>query len=168
MAFSKTIGKRLQGSFPGTITRGGDQLVQARTIAEDINFGAPIKLDAANNQWKNFEAADAETDILGIAVRSVKQGATLVGDQTLTPANSDMDTLTRGFISVEVVAGTPVVGGAVYVVKTVGDSGLAVGDFSATSSIGTGVTVTVANMLFTSPKNSVNNTAEVHVLAARI
>lgn len=136
MAFRKTIGKRLQGSFAGTITRGGDQLTQARTIAEDIKFGAPIKLDAAKNQWKNFEASDAETVIMGIAVRSIKQAATLVGDQELTPANSDMDALTRGFIAVKVANGSPAINGTPYVITRIGSTGLLIGDFVADEFVG--------------------------------
>lgn len=171
MAVSKVIGKRLGGSFPGAITRTGDQLVQARTIAEIIKFGAPVKFDAVNNQWQNFENGDAETDIVGFAVRAVKQALQFADQSTdQYPANSDADVLTRGFIAVEVKAGTPAPGGQVFVVETVGDSGLEIGDVVATSSIGTGVTVALptAYAQFTTPKDAVNNTAEVHVLVSRV
>lgn len=167
---SRVIGKALGGAYPGAITRSGDQLVQARTIAEIIKFGAPVKFDATNNQWLNVDAGDAETVVVGIAVRAVKQ-ALEYADQSAAqyPANSDCDVLTRGFIAVEIASGTPAVNGQVYVVVTVGDSGLEVGDFVTTAVVGTtGAAVAVANMKYTSTKNSVTNTAEVHVLTSRI
>lgn len=167
---SKVIGKRLQGSFKGAITRTGDQLVQARTSAEIIAFGAPCKFDTANNQWKNFEALDAESVIVGFAVRKVGQSAAYLAQADEYVAGSDVDLLTRGFIAVAVLAGTPVVGGVVYVVLTAGDSGLAIGDVVATNSIGTGTVVTLPTSFarFTTPKDSVSGTAEVHVLVARV
>lgn len=170
MPVSKVIGKTLQGAFPGTITRSGDQLVQARTIAEVIKFGAPVKFDATNNQWLNVDAGDAETVVMGVAVRSIKQSLSFADqDSNEYPANSDADVITRGYVAVTIAAGTPALFGTVYVVVTVGDSGLAVGDFVTTAVVGTtGAAVAVANMKYTTLKDSVSGTAEVHILTTRI
>ena len=136
MTFSKVIGKALQGSFPGTPSRSGDQLIQARTAAEIIKFGDPLKFDAANNQWKNIEAGDSASDIVGFAVRAIKQALTYQTQADEYPANSDVDALTRGFIAVTVAAGTPTLGGQVYVINAVGTSGLAIGDIITTAFLG--------------------------------
>ena len=168
---SKVIGKKLGGSFPGTITRGGHQLVQARTTAEITKFGLPAVLDAANNQWRPFDTADAESDIVGFFTRQVRQANDFANqDKNENPAGYDVDILSQGFVAVEVTAGTPAVGGQVYVVKTVGDSGLAIGDVVATNSIGTGTVVTLPLSFarFTTLKDDVTDTAEVHVLVNRI
>jgi len=137
MSISKTIGKALQGSFPGSITRSGDQLVQARTIAEIIKFGAPVKFDATNNQWLNIDESDAGTVVMGVAVRAVKQALAFADQDTNEyPANSDADVITRGFVAVTVANGSPALGGQVYVMNKANGSGLEVGDFVTSLFVG--------------------------------
>lgn len=136
MAFSKVIGKALQGAYPGSVSRSGDQLIQARTAAEIIKFGAPLKFDSANNQYKNIEAGDGASDIIGFAVRAIKQALTYQTQADEYPANSDIDALTRGFIAVKVASGSPALGGKVYVINSVGTSGLAIGDIITTAFLG--------------------------------
>ena len=157
----------MPGHYPGAVSRGGDQLIEAHINPNALSFGDPLKL--VDNKWEKIETSDAETLAVGVAVRSVEQGTTYPSsDGFEIAADRDVDGLIRGYIAVEVKDGSPAVLGQVYIIDAPGDSGLLAGDFVTTVTVGTGTTIAPANWKYRTAKDSVNNTAEIHILAARI
>ena len=105
--------------FPGTISRSIDDIIESIVNGEtsaSIAFGAPVAL--VSGAVKNVSADN--TDIIGIAVRTVKTEETYGGADPVYKAKEMVDVLKRGTVSVLVSNGSPSAGGTVYIVKATG------------------------------------------------
>lgn len=105
--------------FPGTISRSIDDVVESIVNGEStasIAFGAPVAL--VSGTVKNTSADN--TNIIGIAVRTVKTEETYGGDNPVYKAKEMVDVLKRGTVSVLVSNGSPAAGGTVHIVKATG------------------------------------------------
>ena len=105
--------------FPGTISRSIDDIVESIVNGEStasIAFGAPVAL--VSGAVKNVSADN--TNIIGIAVRTIKTEETYGGDNPVYKPKEMVDVLKRGSVSVLVSNGSPAAGGTVYIVKATG------------------------------------------------
>lgn len=70
----KVIGKTLDYGFPGTVSRASDTVIMAFPVVNGpIKFGAPVAFVAEKNAVAPVTAGTAAADIIGIAVREVRQ-----------------------------------------------------------------------------------------------
>ena len=105
--------------FPGTVSRSVDDIIESIVNGESsasIAFGAPVAL--VSGAVKNTSADN--TNIIGIAVRTVKTEETYGGADPVYKAKEMVDVLKRGSVAVLVSNGSPVAGGTVHVVKATG------------------------------------------------
>ena len=105
--------------FPGTVSRSIDDIIESIVNGESsasIAFGAPVAL--VSGAVKNTSADN--TNIIGIAVRTVKTEETYGGADPVYKAKEMVDVLKRGSVAVLVSNGSPVAGGTVHVVKATG------------------------------------------------
>lgn len=129
---------RMPSGVAGSVTRNLDSTVESvflNSAKPVLAYGAPVKL--VSGKAEPFEAGDDALDFYGVMARTAPSisGSTA---QTFASQVPNTDTaqgvLTRGYINVSCKVGTPVRGGAVYV-RMVADTGKAIGDFEATSSV---------------------------------
>ena len=142
--------------FPGTISRSIDDVVESIVNGEStasIAFGAPVAL--VSGKVKNTSADN--TDIIGIAVRTIKTEETYGGGDPVYKPNEMVDVLKRGSVAVTVSTGSPAAGGTVYVVKATG---------AIRTTADSSNTVQMSNWKFKGPKDA-NNVAEI-VLTERV
>ena len=107
--------------FPGNVSRSIDDVIESRANADvtAIAFGAPVALVAGG--VKNVSAT--YTDVIGIAVRTIKTEKTYGGNDPEYAPKEMVDVLKRGTVSVlvdGVLTNAPVDGGKVYIVKATG------------------------------------------------
>ena len=142
--------------FPGTISRSIDDIIESIASGEStasIAFGAPVAL--YNGAVVNTSAD--HTDIIGIAIRTVKTEETYGGGDPAYKPHEMVDVLKRGSVAVLVSNGSPAAGGKVYVVKATG---------AIRTSADSSNTVEMAGWKFKGGKDS-NNVAEI-VLTERV
>lgn len=167
MAVSRVIGKQVGGSFPGTPSRSGDQLIQVKLASGEIEFGTPVS--QTENEYEPFDGD--ETTLAGIAVRKVGQPNVYVGqaDYNKYLDGEDCDALTRGFITVKIADKTSlVIGLPVSIVTVAGDSGFEVNDFVTSSTpMGTGSSVEITGWVYSTPAGD-DDIVEVHILTSAI
>lgn len=168
MVLTEAIGKVVLAAFAGDITTMGDSLRIARVSDGEVPFGNAVVLDTG--KYRVVEAADAETAIVGFAVRTVKQATNFADQNVLAyPDGDDMDALVRGWISVNVVSGSPAVDGAISIITVPGTTGFAIGDVvSGTPGDSTTITLATAFATFASVKDTIRGTAIVAVKLRRI
>ena len=105
--------------FPGTVSRSIDDIIESIVSGESsdpILFGAPVAL--VSGAVKNVSADN--TDIIGIAVRTIKTEESYNGADPKYMPHEMVDVLKRGSVAVSVSTGTPAAGGKVYIVKATG------------------------------------------------
>ena len=106
--------------FPGTISRSIDDIVESIPNGEAssaIAFGAPVALYQGNV----VNVSATYTDVIGVAIRTVKTEKTYGGNDPEYAPKELVDVLKRGTIVVEVPAAvTPAAGGTVYITKATG------------------------------------------------
>jgi hypothetical protein len=81
-----------------------------------IAFGAPVAL--VSGAVKNVSADN--TDVIGIAVRTIKTEETYGGADPVYKAKEMVDVIKRGSVAILVSDGSPAAGGKVYIVKATG------------------------------------------------
>lgn len=167
MAVSRVIGKQVGGSFPGTISRSGDQLVQVKLANGEIGFGRAVVLDSG----KYIEWFEDEATIHGIAVRKVGQPNVYVNqdDYNKYLDGEECDALTRGFVTVKLVDTTNfAINTSVNIVTSAGDSGFAVGDFvTSSTAMGSGSKSAISGWLYSAGVSD-DGIAEIHILTTAI
>jgi len=136
-----TIGKSLNFGFAGSYARQPDMIIQTRPNVgtADIVFGRPVMKGTVGgvDGVRNIIAGFVPSQFGGIAARQV-QSALNYADQGLNggggsyPVNAPVSVFQRGSISVICSAGTPVLGGPVYV-RVVAGTGTNIGDIEATA-----------------------------------
>jgi hypothetical protein len=110
---------KFTNGFPGTVTRSIDDIVETLASGEASNpilFGAPVALD----DGKVVNVAASKTNIIGIAMRSIKTENTYGGNDPKYNAGELVDVIKRGTVAVLVSNGTPAAGGTVHIVKATG------------------------------------------------
>ena len=108
-----------KNGFPGEVTRSIDAIIESIVSGEAsaaIAFGAPVALDGG----KVVNVSASKTDIIGIAVRSIKTENTYGGNDPKYNAKEMVDVLKRGTVAVLVSNGSPAAGGTVHIVKATG------------------------------------------------
>ena len=110
---------KFTNGFPGTVTRSIDDIVETLASGEASNpilFGAPVAL----NDGKVVNVAASKTNIIGIAMRSIKTENTYGGNDPKYNAGELVDVIKRGTVAVLVSNGSPAAGGTVHIVKATG------------------------------------------------
>ena len=105
--------------FPGTVSRSIDDIIESIVNGEStdsIAFGKPVAL--VNGAVQNVSADN--TNIIGIAVRTIKTEETYGGADPVYKAKEMVDVLKRGTVAVLVSNGSPAAGGTVHIVKATG------------------------------------------------
>lgn len=127
------IGKTLNYGYPGQISRQGDEVSRTRPVkagTANINFGAPVVIND-DGTCQLMGTGHTAAQFAGVAMRRVKSALLYVEqNRGYYAAEEACDILERGSVTVECVAGTPKVGGDVYV-YTIAASGHSVGEFAA-------------------------------------
>ena len=111
--------KSFTNGFPGTVTRSIDAIIESIVNGETtaaIPFGAPVAL--VSGTVKKVSADN--TNIIGIAVRTIKTEKTYGGGDPEYAAKEMVDVLKRGSVAVLVSNGSPAAGGTVHIVKATG------------------------------------------------
>lgn len=108
--------------FPGNVSRSIDDVIEALANggATAIAFGAPVVLDGG----KVANVVSGKTDIIGIAVRTVKTEKTYGGNDPQYEVGEMVDVLKRGTVTVLVKDEgntDAAAGGKVYIDKANGD-----------------------------------------------
>lgn len=159
------IGKTLRKGFAGNVSRSQDAVITCFAAkGEEIGFGDPVVINTDATVSKYVKGGNA-AKIIGFAVRAAKQAKDDSGEAAYK-AGEPVDVLLRGTICVQVVAGTPVPGGAVYVRTGTGE-GHTAGSLVSYASTTTGETVKLANMVFASAADA-DGIAEVTVCSRAI
>ena len=133
-----TIGKSLNHGFAGSYARQPDMIIQTRpnVDAAPIVFGRPVMqaVKAGVVGVVNITAAFEADNFLGIAAREVKSALSYSmqgqGDGGVYAPNEPVSVFERGSISVVCSAGTPALGGPVYV-RIATAAGKNIGDIEA-------------------------------------
>ncbi|MBB3808761.1 structural cement protein Gp24 [Pseudochelatococcus contaminans] len=144
---------RVPAGFAGSVSRT-DSLTIEQQIVDSAKppkaFGAFAKL--VSGRIQPLEAGDAATDVYCLTVRAYPtQSVTNTFGAAEPPASGIIDILRRGYISVNLKAGTAAKNGAVYV-RVAAVTGKAVGDIEA--ALVANETVAVAGAYFTGPADA--------------
>lgn len=142
--------------FPGTVSRSIDDVIESIVNGEasaSIAFGKPVAL--VSGTAKNVSADN--TNVIGIAVRTIKTEETYGGADPVYKAKEMVDVLKRGTVAVAVSNGSPAAGGVVYIVKATG---------AIVTAADSTNTIEMANWKFKGGKDA-NNVAEI-VLTERV
>ena len=105
--------------YAGQVSRSIDDIIEsfANSDTNPILFGAPVALVSGN--VKNVSTTN--TDLIGVAVRTIKTEQTYGGHDAKYMPNEMVDVIKRGTVCMAVPsAATPAAGGTVYVVKATG------------------------------------------------
>lgn len=135
--------------YPGQVSRSIDDIIEsfANSDTNPIVFGAPVALVSGNVQNTSAD----NTDIIGIAARTIKTEQTYGGHDAKYMPNEMVDVIKRGSVCVTVSTGSPAAGGTVYVVKATG---------AIRTTADSSNTVEMSGWRFKGPKDS-NNVAEI-------
>lgn len=152
----KVIGRKMNIGFIGTMSRSSDNVVVNRVAKEQISFGDVVVLNEDNTVSPFNFSGDEAQNIIGIAVRIIKQEMNISGQVAYLPDEA-VDILSRGSITVLSDGAKLVAGGPVYIYSS--DNGFVfTGD-----SINEKATL-ISNMVFTTGIVDGNKTAEVTIL----
>ena len=145
-----------KNGWPGAVSRSIDDIIESIASGEAssaIAFGAPVAL----YQGKVMNVSTTYTDVIGVAVRTVKTENTYAQGDAKYNAKELVDVIKRGTVAMEVpAAASPAAGGTVYITKATGKLATAA---DSTNTIQT-------NWKFKGAKDS-NNVVEV-VLTERV
>ena len=145
-----------KNGWPGTVSRSIDDIIESFANGEAtaaIKFGAPVALVSGNVT----NVSTTNTNVIGVAVRTVKTEKTYAGNDPEYAPKDLVDVIKRGTVAMAVpAAATPAAGGTVYITKATGALATAA---DSTNTIQT-------NWKFKGPKDS-NNVVEV-VLTERV
>lgn len=129
----KVIGKSLNNGFAGSFARTPDSIIATRPNKSDgdILFGAVLINDGAGGVKPSDNTFTAAA-FVGIAGRETKSALNYLDQDGggVYTQNEAVSVFQRGSIAVVCKAGTPVVGGKVYV-RIEADTGKAIGDLEA-------------------------------------
>ena len=150
----QVIGKALNYGFPGTVSRASDSVIMSFPVTEGkINFGDAVAFDAATGSVKPVDGSTQSADIIGIAVREVRQPYAEGTDGWYYKVGDVCNVIVRGSVVVEVADDTGIAArGKVYAVAGGGISAAASGN------------VQIANTIFSTGKIDGNDVAEITIL----
>ena len=134
----KVIGTSFNYGYPGTISRGGDEITRSHAVksnSADINFGDPVLIND-DFSVSRFGATGVDATFSGVAVRRVKSASVYPNQATGKYAAYEVaDVIERGPVTVRCNVGTPNATAKVYV--RILDNGAVpagvVGEFEAAS-----------------------------------
>ncbi|MDR1979767.1 MAG: hypothetical protein LBQ42_13610 [Synergistaceae bacterium] len=135
---AKTYFKNLDRGYPGALSRvheGGNTL-ESKVVAEgttvELYVGSPVALNT-EGEIVAAETAALAAKILGFVVRPYPtQGiGSIDGEDEPLQVGTVATVMRRGYMTVEVAAGTPAARGAVYVITS--GTGVPLGSISAAS-----------------------------------
>lgn len=134
------IGKDMPHGFAGCYARQPDMIVGTRPAGGEapIPYGAALVYDSGKAAVVAAGAGFAAAKFAGVAGFEIKSALTYLDQQAGRYAPGDaVSVFQRGSINVKCAGGTPVLGGAVYVLAAKSEqgdlSGAAVGDFVASA-----------------------------------
>jgi len=111
---------KFTNGYPGAVTRSIDDIIESIPSGEAsaaIAFGAPVAL----YNGKVVNVSGTYTDVIGVAVRSIKTEETYGGNNPTYKAKEIVDVLKRGTIAMEIPSAlSPAAGGTVYITKATG------------------------------------------------
>lgn len=114
----KAIGISFNNGYPGTISRLGDEISRTRPLkagTADLYFGDPVVLNT-DGTFEKFGASHTPDQFAGVAMRRVKSATQYLSqNRAFYTSLEPTDVLERGGVTVNVNAGTPTIGGAVYI-----------------------------------------------------
>ncbi len=153
----KVIGKSLNNGFAGSFARTPDSIIVTRPNMGDVNipFGSVLVYDGTGGV-KAVDGTFTADAFVGIAGRETKTALNFLdqdGGGVYQPKEA-VSVVQRGSINVVCKAGTPAVGGAVYV-RAVADTGKEIGDLEAAADGANNVVLTNAQWGGTKDANSV-------------
>ena len=106
--------------YAGQVSRSIDDIIEAIPNGESSNaipFGGVVALSSG----KVMNVSGTYTDVIGVAVRSIKTEKTYGGDDAEYGVGEIVDVLKRGTVAMSVPhALTPAAGGTVYITKATG------------------------------------------------
>ncbi len=106
--------------YAGQVSRSIDDVIESLANGEassPIAFGAPVALYGGNV----MNVSATYTDVIGVAVRTIKTEKTYGGNNPEYAAKEMVDVLKRGTVCMEVPSNlTPAAGGTVYITKATG------------------------------------------------
>lgn len=151
----KVIGKTLNYGYPGTVSRASDTVILSYPVVDGlIKFGAPVVFDAAKNAVAPVSADSEAANIIGIAVREVRQPYEDSEEGWYYKEGDVCNVLVRGTAVVEVGVATGMAArGAVYV-KADDGSWTSVSESN----------LAVSNAIFATGKVDGNSIAEITLL----
>lgn len=129
--FKNTILYRMASGIPGDISRRGQSIVEAAVLDTTLvfpGFGLPGKMVAG--KFVPIAAGDAATVIEGWLVRAYPI-ATANADGTGMQTSKIGDKMRRGYMTVQNNAGTPTIGGQVYIRVAAGTTAKPIGGVEA-------------------------------------
>lgn len=165
----QTIGGAMPHGFAGSYARQPDMIVSTRRAGDSgqILFGSPLKYDDAGAVVP-MGAGDAAAAFAGIAAREIKSTLNYLEQSTGEYASGEaVSVFQRGCINVKCNAGTPQLGGAVYLRVAANEEKPAgvVGGLEAAADTGDAAanTVKLANCQWAGPADP-NGIAELRIL----
>ena len=111
---------KFTNGYPGAVSRSVDDIIESIPSGEasnPIEFGAPVALSSG----KVVNVSTTYTDVIGVAVRSIKTENTYGQGDAKYNAKELVDVIKRGTVVMSVPhAETPAAGGTVYITKATG------------------------------------------------
>ena len=156
----KVIGTSFNYGYPGTISRGGDEITRSHPVksdSADINFGDPVLINS-DFSVSRFGATGTDATFAGVAVRRVKSASVYPQQDTGKYAAYEVaDIIERGPVTVRCNNGTPSATAKVYVRVTANGSVPAgvVGEFEAASDSTNSLEITNARWGTTKDANGI-------------
>jgi hypothetical protein len=125
---------RMPFGIPGDVTRQSQAKIEAQVLNASLPFSAfGLFGKIASGKFVPFAGAETAADAYGILVRPYPITGTNASDPlgtSVPPTTGLADVLRSGYINVKNNAGTPAVGGAVYV-RIAAAAGKPIGGFEA-------------------------------------
>jgi len=126
---------RMPFGIPGDVTRQSQAKIEAQVLNASLPFSAfGLFGKIASGKFVPFAGAETAADAYGILVRPYPITGTNASDPlgtSVPPKTGLADVLRSGYINVKNNAGTPAVGGAVYVRIAAAAAGKPIGGFEA-------------------------------------
>lgn len=153
---------------PGDVTRTDESNVEPAMLVTPFpsNYGVPMMYASGGITFSATPTAAAFAGLLARAVPGISQSTSVESVNTFDPNQKEVQgVMVRGYMSVYCKIGTPVRGNVVYM-RTVADTGKAIGDLEATSDPGNNVALTatpIGNVTWATDGKDANSIAEVRV-----
>jgi len=152
----QNIGKTMNHGYAGSYARQPDMIVNTHPAGAAIAFGAALKYNAAGAAVP-MGAGDTAAAFVGVAAREVKSALNYLEQNTGSYAETEaVPVFMRGAVNVKCNAGTPALGGDVYVRVTASESVPAgvVGGFEAVADATAANTVELENCRWAGPADA--------------